>query len=147
MVVFNPKAYCRCKGAILSDIMVACESGEDVCPNGGWLHPQCTTDLREYSKEQIDYIDIWYCPDCVAQNKGTNAMPRLSQETKKNAPVQFGMPTVPGESQSSQKMVVRLSKSGSPAPKVSQKYQVTPPGPSGTKSIRLETNESLHAPS
>lgn len=51
MVVFNPKAYCRCKGAILSDIMVACESGEEACINGGWLHPQCTRDLREFTKE------------------------------------------------------------------------------------------------
>ena len=54
--------YCRCKGAILSDFMVGCESGEINCPNGGWLHPQCTDDLKNYTKEQIDGMeDVWYC--------------------------------------------------------------------------------------
>ena len=44
--------------------MVACEVGEDLCPNKGWLHPQCTDDLKDMSKEEIDKIDIWYCMDC-----------------------------------------------------------------------------------
>ena len=44
--------------------MVACETGEDDCVNGGWVHPQCTKDLCHYSLEEIDKIDIWYCEDC-----------------------------------------------------------------------------------
>ena len=41
-----------------------CES-EDDCINGGWLHPECTTDLFKMSQEQIDKLDKWYCEDCV----------------------------------------------------------------------------------
>lgn len=56
--------YCRCKGQVQQEFMVACEVGEDLCPNKGWLHPQCTDDLKDMSKEEIDKIDIWYCMDC-----------------------------------------------------------------------------------
>jgi len=53
-----------CKGAVQSDFMVACENGEDNCPNSGWVHPQCAEDLRNMTQEQIDQLDVWYCPDC-----------------------------------------------------------------------------------
>jgi hypothetical protein len=33
--------------------------------NGGWLHPQCTTDLSNKSKEEVDLIEEWYCEDCI----------------------------------------------------------------------------------
>ena len=107
MVVFNPKAYCRRKGTILSDIMVACESGEDVCPNGGWLHPQCTGGLREFTAEQIDAIETWFCQDCVAAGRAPNTGPVLSQSPRKS-------------STTSHKLMVRLSQGGSPGPKMSQ---------------------------
>jgi len=45
--------------------MVACESGEDFCVNGGWMHPQCTSDLCNLTQEQIDDIEVWYCEDCI----------------------------------------------------------------------------------
>jgi len=44
-VLINPNLYCKCQGRIQQEFMVACESGEDNCVNGGWLHPQCTKDL------------------------------------------------------------------------------------------------------
>lgn len=59
--------YCRCKGQVQQEFMVACEVGEEQCPNKGWLHPQCTDDLKDMSKEEIDKIDIWYCMDCRQQ--------------------------------------------------------------------------------
>ena len=37
--VINISLYCMCKGSIQSEFMVACETGEDLCPNGGWVHP------------------------------------------------------------------------------------------------------------
>ena len=45
-----------------------CES-EDNCINGGWLHPECTTDLFKMSQEQIDKLDKWYCEDCVIEHR------------------------------------------------------------------------------
>ena len=44
--------FCRCKGSFksLTGYFVACES-EDACPNGGWLHPECTTDLHHLTKD------------------------------------------------------------------------------------------------
>jgi hypothetical protein len=53
-----------CKGYVSSDFMVACETGEEMCPNGGWVHPKCTEDLQFMTQEDIDRIEIWYCPDC-----------------------------------------------------------------------------------
>ena len=41
-----------------------CEN-ESACPNGGWLHPECTRDLCKMSQEDISKIDKWYCEDCV----------------------------------------------------------------------------------
>ena len=52
--VNNPNIYCKCKGYIQHEFMVACESGEDNCVNGGWLHPQCTNDLCNLTQEEID---------------------------------------------------------------------------------------------
>jgi len=31
--------------------MVGCENDEDNCVNGGWLHPECTEDLRNMTRE------------------------------------------------------------------------------------------------
>ena len=58
--------FCKCKGKYQSQTgcFVMCES-EDDCINGGWLHPECTTDLFKMSQEQIDKLDKWYCEDCV----------------------------------------------------------------------------------
>ena len=64
--VENPAVYCRCKGAIISELFVKCD-GEQECPNGSWVHPQCTSDLRNKSKEELDAIEQWYCEDCIAR--------------------------------------------------------------------------------
>ena len=65
----DAEQFCRCKGNFksLTGYFVACES-DAACPNGGWLHPECTTDLHHLTKEQIDTIATWYCEDCKAQN-------------------------------------------------------------------------------
>lgn len=62
----NPAVYCRCKGAVISELFVKCD-GDQECPNGSWLHPQCTSDLRDKSKPELDAIEEWYCEDCVAR--------------------------------------------------------------------------------
>jgi len=62
--VINPYLYCKCKGQIQQEFMVACEAGDEKCINGGWLHPQCTKDLCILTAEQIDEIDVWFCEDC-----------------------------------------------------------------------------------
>lgn len=67
--VINPSLYCICKGAKKQEFMVYCESGEDNCINGGWLHPECTNDLAHMTKDEIDTIEIWYCEDCRNQRK------------------------------------------------------------------------------
>lgn len=46
--------------------MVKCD-GDEECSNGGWVHPQCTTDLKDKSKEDLDNLQEWYCEDCVAR--------------------------------------------------------------------------------
>jgi folate-binding Fe-S cluster repair protein YgfZ len=53
---YDSSIYCRCKGQINSDFFVKCD-GDDECFNGGWLHPQCTTDLHEMKKEEVDLIE------------------------------------------------------------------------------------------
>ena len=62
----NPAVYCRCKGAVVSELFVKCD-GDQECPNGSWLHPQCTSDLRDKSKEELDTMEEWYCEDCLAR--------------------------------------------------------------------------------
>ena len=64
--------FCKCRGEFnsLTGYFVMCEN-EGACPNGGWLHPECTRDLRSLSQEEISKIDKWYCEDCV--DSGTNA--------------------------------------------------------------------------
>jgi hypothetical protein len=62
--------------------MVACETGEELCPNKGWLHPQCTDDLKDLSKEEIDNMEIWYCMDCRKKN---NSSIHLSNSKEKKS--------------------------------------------------------------
>lgn len=64
----DAEQFCRCKGTFKSvtGYFVACES-DSACPNGGWLHPECTTDLAHLTKEQIDTIAAWYCEECREQ--------------------------------------------------------------------------------
>ena len=62
----NPAVYCRCKGGVVSELFVKCD-GDQECPNGSWLHPQCTTDLRSKTKEELDNMEEWYCEDCLAR--------------------------------------------------------------------------------
>lgn len=63
--------YCRCKGGVVSELFVKCD-GDQECPNGSWLHPQCTSDLCEKSKEELDAIEEWYCEDCIARIQREN---------------------------------------------------------------------------
>ena len=65
----DAELFCRCRGAFKSvtGYFVACES-DAACANGGWLHPECTSDLRHLTKEQIDTIVTWYCQDCREQH-------------------------------------------------------------------------------
>ena len=60
--------YCICKGTINSELFVKCD-GDEECPNGGWVHPQCTTDLSEKSKQELDDIEEYYCEDCRSRIK------------------------------------------------------------------------------
>lgn len=39
------------------------------CINGGWLHPECTKDLKAMSQAEIDKLEKWYCEDCVERGK------------------------------------------------------------------------------
>lgn len=50
----------------MSELFVKCD-GDQECANGSWLHPQCTTDLRDKSKAQLDAMEEWYCEDCIAR--------------------------------------------------------------------------------
>lgn len=63
--------YCICKGKIKSGYYVACEADED-CEHGGWLHPECTNDLRTLTQEAIDSLDQWYCESCVDRIRREN---------------------------------------------------------------------------
>lgn len=42
--------FCKCRGEFnsLTGYFVMCEN-ESACPNGGWLHPECTRDLCKMS--------------------------------------------------------------------------------------------------
>ena len=51
---------------MISELFVKCD-GDQECPNGSWLHPQCTTDLRDKSKAELDIMEEWYCEDCLAR--------------------------------------------------------------------------------
>ena len=67
--------------------MVACEVGEELCPNKGWLHPQCTDDLKDMSKEDIDQIDIWYCMDCRKKQDGDgDGFPQSKERALNDSP-------------------------------------------------------------
>jgi len=48
--------------------MVKCD-GDQECPYGGWLHPQCTNDLKDRTQEELDVMEEWYCEDCVFRIK------------------------------------------------------------------------------
>ena len=64
--------YCKCKGAVISDLYVKCD-GDDECVNGGWVHPQCTEELKNKSKEELDAIEEWYCEECQARIRKEDA--------------------------------------------------------------------------
>ena len=66
--------YCICRGKIKSGYYVACEADED-CPNGGWLHPECTDDLCSLTKDVIDDMEMWYCQHCVIRISKENEEP------------------------------------------------------------------------
>ena len=65
--------FCKCRGEFQSQTgyFVMCEA-EDDCVNGGWLHPECTSDLFHLTQDEIMNLDKWYCEDClVKQNPQT----------------------------------------------------------------------------
>ena len=47
----DSSAFCICGGNIVSDFYVFCEAGEELCPYNGWLHPECTSDLRTLTQD------------------------------------------------------------------------------------------------
>ena len=61
---YDSTVYCRCQGQVISDFFVKCD-GDEECPNGGWVHPHCTTDLKNKTQEEVDNIEEWYCEDCI----------------------------------------------------------------------------------
>lgn len=68
----------------MSELFVKCD-GEQECPNGSWLHPQCTSDLCDKTKEELDAIEEWYCEDCIARiQREDNELPE-SEEYNENA--------------------------------------------------------------
>ena len=70
-----------------------CEN-EDDCINGGWLHPECTSDLVKMSQEQIDKLDKWYCEDCVEQRNRDKLrnISSLARKPQSDQPVEKEMP-------------------------------------------------------
>jgi len=58
--------FCKCRGEFnsLTGYFVMCEN-ETNCRNGGWLHPECTRDLRQMTQEDIMKIEKWFCEDCL----------------------------------------------------------------------------------
>lgn len=70
LVISEPvdEVFCICKGANVSGFFVACEAEAD-CPHGGWLHPECTEDLKNLGRDVIDNMGVWYCRDCVERMK------------------------------------------------------------------------------
>ena len=60
--------YCHCKGVVVSELFAKCD-GDEKCPNGGWVHPQCSKDLQSKTKEELDDMDEYYCEDCKARIK------------------------------------------------------------------------------
>ena len=56
--------YCKCLGQVVNDFFVKCD-GDAECPNGGWMHPQCTNDLKNRTQDELNTIDEWYCEECV----------------------------------------------------------------------------------
>ena len=64
----DSEQFCRCVRLgrpfkSLTGYFVACEADAE-CPNGGWLHPECTDDLCNMTRAQIDNMIVWYCQDC-----------------------------------------------------------------------------------
>ena len=52
---------------------MACEADE-ACVNGGWLHPECTDDLCNMTRAQIDNMTYWVCQDCRQNGFGEAAI-------------------------------------------------------------------------
>ena len=70
--------FCRCVRLgrpfkSLTGYFVACEADED-CVNGGWLHPECTDDLCNMTRAQIDNMTYWVCQDCKQNGFGGTAI-------------------------------------------------------------------------
>ena len=49
-------------------MFVKCD-GDEECPNGGWVHPQCVGDLSTKTKEELDELQEYYCDECVSRIK------------------------------------------------------------------------------
>ncbi|MFS8159782.1 MAG: hypothetical protein ACMG6E_06150 [Candidatus Roizmanbacteria bacterium] len=82
---YDSSMYCKCLGSVSTDIFVKCD-GDAECPNGGWMHPSCTDDLKNRTQEELNEMDEWYCEECVGrinneQNEDDDAIKR-EQELK-----------------------------------------------------------------
>lgn len=63
-----------------------CEAEEN-CLNGGWLHPECTSDLRHMTQEEILKLDKWYCEDCRQPRNQSNLQANSTQEASPPKPL------------------------------------------------------------
>jgi len=61
-----------------------CEN-EDACPNGGWLHPECTRDLFKMTQEDILKLDKWYCEDCQGKQKNNQKSSQKGSQNNSNS--------------------------------------------------------------
>jgi hypothetical protein len=66
------EVFCVCKGANPSGFFVACEAETD-CPYNGWLHPECTDELKNKSQTFIDNMGPWYCQACALRMNAEEA--------------------------------------------------------------------------
>jgi len=69
------EVFCICRGANPSGFFVACEAGSD-CPYNGWLHPECTEDLKNKTQDYIDNLGAWYCQACTKRMNGDDSLDR-----------------------------------------------------------------------
>ena len=52
-----------------------CDGGDE-CPYNAWLHPECTSDLKTLSKDELDSLESWYCDVCRNRPKEEPTIPK-----------------------------------------------------------------------
>lgn len=65
-ILKSANEYCYCRGlgsGDIDDLYIGCDS-DKVCVNGGWYHWKCVPEFRGWTKEEIEKIEMWICPEC-----------------------------------------------------------------------------------